>query len=417
VSEILPEPLDAAAAPLGSLKPPASGVVLHFAEIGLKGGNRRRFERRLGDRLRQALDSAALPARVVALGGRFLAVPQDPTRAARALEVLTRVPGVAHAARARLVEARLGTIEAAAIEVLAEAPAGSFKIESRRADKSFPLDSIGISRAVGAACMSASGRSVDVHAPVVRVRVEVLLGRAVVSAGRVAGPGGLPVGSGGRLLAFLSGGLDSPVAAWKMLRRGARVTAVHFWNRSLGAQAVLEKIEDLGRVLAWAAGELPLIVVPFEECQRAIVSVVPAEVRMLVYRRAMLRIGIALAREEKALGIVTGDSLGQVASQTAENLRAVHAVTALPGHALPLYMPLIGSDKVEIMERARRIGTYDVSIRPHEDCCSFLSAPHPETRARAQRLAELEQSLPWDELVAAALAAAKRSLLRPHPDA
>jgi tRNA uracil 4-sulfurtransferase len=406
-----PEPAE----PTVARQTTAEGVVLHFAEIGLKGGNRRQFERRLGDRLREGLSNAGLPGKVIALGGRFLAVPPPEAPPGRALQVLTRIPGVAHAATALLVPAEPEAIEAAAIRLLATQPAGSFKVESRRADKSFPGTSIELSRRVGAACARASSRPVDVHDPVVTVLVEVLPGRAVVSTGRVPGPGGLPVGSSGRLVALLSGGLDSPVAAWQMLRRGARVTAVHFWNRSFGAQAVLEKLEDLCRRLAWAAGALELVVVPFEACQRAIVAAVPAEARMLVYRRAMLRIAAALAREEKALGLVTGDSLGQVASQTAENLRAVHAVLASTGAALPVYMPLIGSDKVEIVARARAIGTYEVSIRPHEDCCSFLNAPNPLTRTRPEDLDRMEQGLAWDELVRAALEGAQRTSWRPDP--
>jgi thiamine biosynthesis protein ThiI len=249
---------------------------------------------------------------------------------------------------------------------------------------------------------------VDVHAPDVTLRIEVLTDCALVSGPARPGPGGLPVGSSARLLAFLSGGLDSPVAAWMMLRRGARVTAVHFWNRTHEGPAVLEKCEDLCRVLARAAGSVPLLVVPFEECQRAIVAAVPAATRMIVYRRAMFRIGARLAQQEKALGFVTGDSLGQVASQTAENLR-----TILAAATLPVYAPLIGSDKVEIVERARAIGTYDVSIRPHADCCSFLIAPHPETKSRLERVEAAEAGVPWDELVPAAVAGTKRSLVLP----
>jgi tRNA uracil 4-sulfurtransferase len=392
---------------LRGLPIPSAGVIVHYGELALKGGNRRSFERRLADRLREALEHAAIDAKVVSLGQRFLAVPSDAGLATRALTVLTRVPGVAHVATARLVAPDVDAMGAAALDALAAEPPGSFKLEARRANKEFPLNSIEVCRAVGAVAAT-SGRRVDVHAPDVTVRLEVLHGGAVVSAGRVPGPGGLPVGSSGKLLAFLSGGLDSPVAAWQMLRRGARLTAVHFWNRSLGAAAVREKIEDLCRVLAWSAGELPLVVVPFEACQRAIVAVVPAPARMLVYRRAMLRIGAALAADEKALGIVTGDSLGQVASQTAENLRAVLAAATLP-----VYQPLIGSDKAEIVALARRIGTYDVSIRPHDDCCSFLNSPHPETKSSPAQLDRLEQGLDWPALVAEALSGATRQGIRP----
>jgi thiamine biosynthesis protein ThiI len=384
------------------------GVVARYAEIGLKGGNRRPFERRLADRLREALKNAGLPARVLPMQGRFVALVEDPALAERALTVLARIPGVANVAPVRVVAADLQAIEEAAAQALADAPPGSFKLEARRSDKRFPLDSIGICRRVGAACEKASGRAVDVHAPAVTVRIEVLQGSALVSGAPRAGPGGLPVGSSGRLLAFLSGGLDSPVAAWQMLRRGARVTAVHFWNRTHQGPAVREKCEDLGRILARAAGSLPLVVVPFEACQRAIVAAVPPRLRMIVYRRAMFRIGAVLARPEKALGFVTGDSLGQVASQTAENLRAIHAAATLP-----VYAPLIGSDKVEIVERARAIGTYDVSIRPHADCCSFLIAPHPETRCRLEAVEDVEREVPWDGLVAEAASGAERTVLLP----
>src|SRR5205085_4351951 len=226
----------------------------------------------------------------------------------------------------------------------------------------------------------------DVHHPAVTVRVEVPGKTCYVIGPARAGPGGLPSGSTGTLLAFLSGGIDSPVAAWKMMRRGARVVAVHFWNRTHEGAGVLEKLEDLCRVLALAQGEVPLVVVPFEALQRAIVAAVPADLRMVVYRRAMLRIGGEVAPREKALGFVTGDSLGQVASQTAENLRTIGAVATLP-----VYQPPCGADQAAIVALARRIGTYEVSIRPHEDCCSFMVADHPATRTRPRDLERAEE--------------------------
>jgi thiamine biosynthesis protein ThiI len=385
-------------------------VIVHYAEIGLKGGNRPQFERRLGDRLREGLRSAAIAATVWGTHGRILVTPEDPARAEAALEVATRIPGVARAALAAVTAAEIGAVERAAVGMLSRAPPGSFKVETQRADKSFPMTSLEVSRAAGAACVAASRRSVDVHAPDVTVNVEITRLGAYVSAAWVPGPGGLPVGSSGRLLAFVSGGLDSPVAAWMMLRRGAKVTAVHFHNRTHEGSAVLEKLEDLAATLAWAAGEMHLWVVPFEACQRAIVAAVPASHRMVVYRRAMFRIGGALAHEARALGFVTGDSLGQVASQTAENLRAIHDAATLP-----VYSPLIGMDKVDVVRTARRIGTYDTSIRPHEDCCSFLIAPSPVVRCRVDEVRALEAPLPWDLLVAEAAAGTVRSVHRPAP--
>jgi thiamine biosynthesis protein ThiI len=187
------------------------------------------------------------------------------------------------------------------------------------------------------------------------------------------------------------------------MRRGSHVTAVHFWNRTLQGGAVLEKLHDLCRVLAATQGSVPLLVVPFESLQRAIVAAVPGEVRMVVYRRAMLRLGARLAARERALGFVTGDSLGQVASQTAENLRTIHAAATLPIHA-----PLCGDDKVEVVALARRLGTFEISVRPHEDCCSFLVAEHPATRTRPAEIEALERGIDWDPLLDEAIAATTR---------
>jgi tRNA uracil 4-sulfurtransferase len=243
----------------------------------------------------------------------------------------------------------------------------------------------------------------------VTVNVEVPGKTCYVIGPARAGPGGLPSGSTGTLLAFLSGGLDSPVAAWKMMRRGARVIAVHFWNRTHEGNAVLEKLEDLCRVLSLLQGEVPLVVVPFEPMQRAIVAAVRGDLRMIVYRRAMFRIASRLAPTERALGYVTGDSLGQVASQTAENLRTIHRAADLP-----VYAPLCGDDKAEVVALARRIGTYDISIRPHEDCCSFLIADHPATRSRPQDVEAAEAGIDWDALVAEAVAACVRDSITPR---
>lgn len=384
--------------------PPAT-LVVHYAEIGTKGRNRPQFERRLMAHLGLALKDVGISAGVKRMPGRLTVQLPDGADPEVALARLAKVAGVADVACGVAVPADLASISAAAVDLLAKGPPGSFKLEVRRGDKTFPLDSIAVARQVGAACVAASGRRVDVHHPDVTVHVEIPSKVALVIGPSRPGPGGLPSGSTGRLLAFLSGGLDSPVAAWKMMRRGARVTAVHFWNRTLQGNAVLEKIEDLCRVLALTQGEVPLVVVPFEPMQRAIVAMVPEHVRMVVYRRAMLRIASALADREKALGYVTGDSLGQVASQTAENLRTIHAVADRP-----VFAPLIGDDKVDVVALARRLGTFEISIRPHEDCCSFLVAAHPATRTRPDVIARLEEGIPWDALVAEALAGARREV-------
>lgn len=389
---------------------PATRRVLlaHYAEIGLKGGNRLSFERRLRDRLKEGLGSAGLDVGVSFARSRYaISLPSDDLLA-RALWVVQRIPGVANVAAAWAVPSEIEAIQAAAADALEQAPPGTFKVETRRADKGFPMTSIDVSRAVAPACIERTGRTANVRNPDVTVFVEITKDVTFVSAGRLPGPGGLPVGSTSRLLSFLSGGIDSAVASWLMIRRGARVTAVHFHNRTHEGTAVLEKLEDTCRTLAWSAGRMRLLVVPFEACQRAIVGRVPAEYRMIVYRRTMFRIAAALAPQEKALGFVTGDSLGQVASQTAENLRAIHDAAALP-----VYAPLIGMDKTEIVERARAIGTFEISIRPHEDCCSFLIARHPATTSRLDDIRAMEEAVDFDALVAAAVEGTEREVFTP----
>jgi tRNA uracil 4-sulfurtransferase len=376
-------------------------LVVHYAEIATKGRNRVLFERRLMAHLGLALRDVGIVAGVRRVPGRLTIDLPEGADVDAAVARLASVAGVASVAVGVSVPADLDAISREAVAALAAAPPGSFKLAVRRGDKTFPLDSIAVARAVGAACVEASGRRVDVHRPDVVVHVEIPGKTCYVVAPARRGPGGLPTGTTGRLLAFLSGGIDSPVAAWKLMRRGAHVTAVHFWNRTLEGGAVLEKLADLCRVLAATQGAVPLVVVPFEALQRAIVAAVPAEVRMVVYRRAMLRIGARLAERERALGFVTGDCLGQVASQTAENLRTIHAAATLPIHA-----PLCGDDKMEVVALARRIGTYEVSVRPHEDCCSFLVSEHPATRTRVAEIERLESAVDWAPLVEEALAGA-----------
>ncbi|MDJ0975738.1 MAG: tRNA uracil 4-sulfurtransferase ThiI [Planctomycetota bacterium] len=385
-------------------------IVIHYAEVGLKGGNRHQFERRLQDRVRQGLKSAGLERKVSHRDRRLVVQAEPGAEQARIIAVATRIPGVAHVMPAMRTEPELEALKAAAVTLLADAPAGTFKVESRRSDKSFPLTSIQVSQAVGSHIADHAHRVADVHTPDITVRVHIGPREAFISAHRIPGPGGLPVGSATHMLGMLSGGLDSPVAIWKMLRRGATVTGVHFHNRTMQGHAVIEKLEDIAGVLAWSAGKLQLLIVPFEPCQRAIVGLVPPAYRMIVYRRAMFRIASRLARQEYALGYITGDSLGQVASQTPENIHTIRAVADLP-----VYAPLIGDDKVEIVELARRIGTYDISIRPHDDCCSFMISSNPATKTTPEQMDEIEAGLDWDALIDEALERVDRRVIEPDP--
>jgi thiamine biosynthesis protein ThiI len=382
---------------------PETVLVVHYAEIALKSGNRPWFEGRLAEDLRLRLK--AIPgARVRRERGRMVVslgegAPED--AASRAADLVSRVPGVAWFAVARAVERTLEAVEPAVV-ALARAGSGSFAVDTRRADKTFPLDSMEVNRRVGAAVVGATGRKVDLTTPDQVYGIEIARERAFVFDARRRGPGGLPVGSSGRVVALLSGGIDSPVAAWRMMVRGCRVLGVHFLNDALDTAGVREKLDLLGEALARWQGRFVLRIVPFGALQRAIVAAVPADHRMLVYRRTMLRLADRVRAETGAKALVTGDSVGQVASQTLDNLRCVYA--AVPGPVLP---PLCGEDKEATVARARLVGTYEPSILPHEDCCSFLVAPHPETRARLPEVEAMEASVAWGTLLEDALASAE----------
>jgi len=387
-------------------------LVVHYAEIGTKGANRGHFERRLCAHVGLALEDLDVHVDVKRVQGRLTADLPDGVSDEDLLARVACVAGVREVAIGVAVPPDVEVFSREAIALLAKAPEGSFKIDARRGDKAIPLRTVEVNRAVGAACFAATGRPVDVHTPAAVIRIEIAGPVCYVIGPARQGPGGLPPGSTGTLLALLSGGIDSPVAAWKMMRRGARVIGVHFWNRSLAGNDVLEKIEDLARVLARAQGEMVLLVTPFEAIQRVIIATTAESLRMIVYRRAMRRIAERLAVVEGAVGLVTGDSLGQVASQTAQNLHVFHA-----GSSLPIHAPLIGDDKSDITNLARHIGTLEISSRPHEDCCSFLVGAHPRTEARLRDVAVAEAPIPWDDVIAEAVARTTRHVFHARGDA
>jgi thiamine biosynthesis protein ThiI len=243
---------------------------------------------------------------------------------------------------------------------------------------------------------------VDLERPGLTVWIEIAEREALLYTRRLPGLGGLPVGVSGTVVALLSGGIDSPVAAFKLIRRGCRAVLLHFHNYTRHQDQVRSKLVDLARVLARFQLGSKLYLVPFEEVQAAIISAVPAEDRMITYRRVMLRMGESVLEREGARAFVTGDSVGQVASQTLDNLHAIHAAARHP-----VLSPLIGEDKDDIVALARRIGSYEVSIRPYPDCCSFMVAAHPTTRVRLEELEAKEARIPLEALARKALEAAE----------
>lgn len=352
-----------------------SAIVVRYGELFLKGENRPFFLRKLEDALRRALDGLA-GARVEPLHGRFLVHVDD---AGEAIERVRRVFGVTSASRALLCPPDLSDLCAAAVEVArgARVEGMSFKVETVRADKRFPLPSVEVSRRVGAAVVEALGLPVDVHHPALVIGVEIGTQATFVCGETLDGPGGLPVGTGGRVLLLLSGGIDSPVAGWLAQKRGCEIGAAYFHSFPYTGDRTKEKVIDLGRVLARAQGVLDLHVVHFTDAQKKLRAAGPADLAVVLYRRMMMRVASAIARDRGYAALVTGENLGQVASQTLENLARIEEAADRP-----VLRPLMTNDKVETIALARRIGTYDLSVLPYDDCCSLFVPKHPATHAR-----------------------------------
>jgi thiamine biosynthesis protein ThiI len=387
--------------PTSTRIPAARVLIVHYAEVALKRGNRPYFERKLAQNLRWALRGLN-EGPVERMSGRMVARLAPGVGEADAAERVRHVYGVSNFSIGVRSATDLGSLESAAAEVMKGLEYGTFAIDTRRVDKRYPLSSPQINAVLGRFVLERFGGRVDLEDPQLTVGIELLAGEAFVYANRHPGPGGLPVGSGGRLLALLSAGIDSPIAAHLMLKRGAHVDFVHFHSAPFTDAASQEKAVELASMVCRYQRPSRLYLVPFADAQRAIVAGAPEPFRVLLYRRFMGRIAERLAGRIGAAALVTGDSLGQVASQTLENIVAIEEALAVP-----VLRPLVGFDKQEIIELARRLGTYNVSIEPHDDCCSFLMPRNPATRARAEELRDAESSLPMDELVRAAAEAAE----------
>jgi thiamine biosynthesis protein ThiI len=375
--------------------PPTSRVVVvHYHEISLKRGNRPLFLRRLQESLLRALGDLG-PVSLEQLTGR-IALTLDPGVDPEAATArIARVFGVANFALAERTTPDLEALKRAVDRVIEGRRFESFRITARRAFKTLPLSSLEMNRVLGAHVLARRAVRVSLEHPELNVHVEVLPGRAFVYGDRRPGPGGLPVGSSGTVAALLSGGIDSPVAAWRLMKRGCRVVFVHFHSVPYLPDVSPGKARELARRLTAWQHYSRLFLVPFGEIQRDVVLAVPAPARVVVYRRLMLRIAEALARQTGALALVTGESVGQVASQTLHNLARVDEVADLP-----VLRPLIGMDKLEITAQAEAIGTFETSIEPDADCCTLFVPKHPGTRMSREEVLALESRLDIAALVA-----------------
>ena len=374
-------------------------IVVHYHELWLKGRNRAFFLNRLVDALRVSLKGLPIE-RMDRPGDRVLIWLRDEACAAEAVERLGHVLGVAYFAVARPVERDMKAICQAAWDEVQSEEFATFAIRAKRSDKSFPSRSLDIERSVGAyllAKLAESGRAarVNLSDPDLVCKIEISPGPVLVYARKIPGPGGLPPKTAGKMVCLLSGGFDSAVAAYKMMKRGAHLIFVHFYGT--GAQP--------GESSTHVAGELvrrltayqftsQLHLVPFEPIQREIVRKAPESLRVLLYRRMMMRIAADIARRGHALALVNGDSLGQVASQTLDNMVAIDGAATLP-----VFRPLVGDDKQEILAIARRIGTYEISAEPFHDCCPVFLPRSPALRATPAELDRAEANLDVAALV------------------
>jgi thiamine biosynthesis protein ThiI len=366
-------------------------------EVSLKGGNRRWFERKLTESVRRALSDLPVE-RVQRPSWRVLVTFSEPVPFREAARRLGTVFGLHAIMPVMHAGFRLEEVAAVLDRVLAEREATTFAIRCTRSDKRYPMTSMEIEREIGAHVVERTGWKVDLGRPELTFHLLVDGNGIWIWDRRVPGPGGLPAGTGGRAACMLSGGIDSPVAAWLAAKRGMRLDFVHFHSVPRTDPASLAKTEDLVRVLVRYQGPARLALVPLLDIQEQVVARCPAEYRVLLYRRFMLRLARRLAHRMKCKALITGESLGQVSSQTLENIAAVEEVVDLP-----VLRPCIGMDKQEIIAVARRVGTFDISIRPHVDCCSFHVPDHPATRARARDLAAAEEVLDVPALVDDAL--------------
>lgn len=383
-----------------------STVIVHYGELALKGQNRPWFINTLVRVIRAALHDLHV-SRVKSLVGRIVITLDDEADWPEVRERLLRVPGISNFALTRRLPPDLDAITEAALAAVQGRQAASFRVLARRADKRFPIPTPDIERHVGRHVQAATGWPVDLSRPAAILRVEVLIDDAYVYLERERGTGGLPIGTGGRVMTLLSGGIDSPVAAWRLIRRGCRTHFVHFHSYPILSRTSQDKARELAEVLTRFQFRSRLYMVPFAPIQQQIVVTVPPALRVVVYRRMMLRIAEQLARDSGAHALVTGDAVGQVASQTIDNLAVVGSVARLP-----LLRPLVGMDKDEITQDAQRIGTYGISIVPDEDCCTLFTPRFPATRASSEAVERAEAALDVAGLVAAAVAAHERVDLR-----
>jgi len=367
--------------------------VVHYQELALKGKNRPWFLGRLVRNLRRVLSDLDVRA-VRALMGRIEVVLGPDVSREEVGERIRRTFGIANFSYAASTTLDLDEIARAILVDLGDRTCTSFRVSVRRADKRFPMTSPEVEREIGGRIKEARGWFVNLDEPELEIHVELLTNQAFYFFGKHRGAGGLPTGTAGRVVCLLSGGIDSPVAAHRMMKRGCSVSFVHFHSYPILSRASQEKARELVTLLTKWQQHSRLLLVAFGDIQQQVVLAVPGPMRVVIYRRLMMRIAEAIARARHAQALVTGEVVGQVASQTLENMAVIGKVATLP-----IFRPLIGMDKDEITAEAIKIGSYPISIIPDQDCCTLFTPRNPLTRARLEDVEAAERALPVDDLV------------------
>lgn len=373
---------------------PAEVLVVHYQEVGLKGRNRSFFERTLANNIQAAVDPHGT-ARVETISGRILVHVQPNADLPAISAALVKVFGISSISPAKAVPATMKSFVATAVEMARQAHATSFRVRAKRGNTSFQETSQKINEVVGQAIKDATYMRVDLSNAEWTCHIECVANKGYIYSEKLPGPGGLPVGTSGKVLALLSGGIDSPVAAWKLAKRGSRVDFVHFHGQPFADPSSARQATKLAAHLAsWIPGAR-LWMVQFGDIQSEIVTSAPQELRIVLYRRFMMRIAEAIATARGHQALVTGESLGQVASQTLTNMQVIDAAVS----TMPVLRPLVGDDKLEIENMARRIETYEISIEPHQDCCVLFVPRRVTTGARMEQVLAAESRLDVEALV------------------
>jgi len=361
--------------------------MIRYHEVALKRGNRPYFVELLKRNLRSSVEGLGLKE-VKTLPGRLCMVFHGEADSDEIRRRLACVFGVANFSFVERTVVDLEVLKSKILESLKGKEFSSFRIQTKRADKTFPLNSPDVNREVGGAVKAYSGARVDLKNAELTIGIEILSRDAFFNLGKIPGPGGLPVGASGRVICLISGGIDSPVAAYRMMQRGCRLIFVHFHSSPYLDKTSQEKVKELVKILTRHQFFSRLYLVPFGEIQRQIVTAVVRPLRVVLYRRMMVRVAEAIAAKEKAAALVTGESLAQVASQTLQNLTVIEKAATLP-----ILRPLVGMDKQEIIDQARRMGTFEISTLPDQDCCQLFVPQHPDTKASLVAVEKTESRL------------------------